>query len=123
MPANLVLGALQHVWRTLEPFDHPMAVMGGLALATWQHLRATRDVDVLIVVFSFRQPGWWPSRRSGGPISAWLTGAVPQFRWIAESLVLACRPQVLLESDWRYARQWGIVSVPRPSSSRVSAKL
>ncbi len=29
MPANLVLGALEHVWKTLEPFQLPMAVMGG----------------------------------------------------------------------------------------------
>jgi hypothetical protein len=48
MPASLVLGALQHVWRSLEPFKLPMALMGGLALATWQHLRATRDIDILI---------------------------------------------------------------------------
>jgi hypothetical protein len=27
-----------------------MAVMGGLALAAWRHVRATRDVDLLIGV-------------------------------------------------------------------------
>ncbi len=43
-----VLGALEHVWGTLEPFRLPMAVMGGIAVSFWEHIRATRDVDVLI---------------------------------------------------------------------------
>ena len=48
MPAEAVLRALAHVWRTLEPFHKPMALMGGLALAAWKHVRATRDVDLLL---------------------------------------------------------------------------
>jgi hypothetical protein len=48
MAVSAVLRALQHVWYTLEPLNFPMAVMGGLALAAWQHVRATRDVDLLI---------------------------------------------------------------------------
>jgi hypothetical protein len=52
MAASLVLGALQHVWRSLEPFHLPMAVMGGIALAAWQHVRATRDVDILLTLQS-----------------------------------------------------------------------
>jgi len=46
--AEVVLKALKHVWVSLEPFHAPMAVMGGLALAAWRHVRATRDVDLLI---------------------------------------------------------------------------
>ena len=42
--------ALKHVWVSLEPLHAPMAVMGGLALAAWRHVRATRDVDLLIGV-------------------------------------------------------------------------
>jgi hypothetical protein len=45
MPANLVLGALQHVWRSLEPFK-PMVLMGGLAPGVCQHFRATRDIEL-----------------------------------------------------------------------------
>ena len=48
--AELVLKALKHVWGSLEPLHVPMAVMGGLALAAWRHVRATRDVDLLIGV-------------------------------------------------------------------------
>jgi hypothetical protein len=48
MPAEAVLRSLRHVWMTLEPLGLPMAVMGGLALAAWRHMRATRDVDLLI---------------------------------------------------------------------------
>ena len=48
MPGDLVLQALQHVWRTLKPLNIPMAVMGGLALATWKHVRATKDIDLLL---------------------------------------------------------------------------
>jgi hypothetical protein len=48
--AEAVLKALKHVWVSLEPLQAPMAVMGGLALAAWRHVRATRDVDLLIGV-------------------------------------------------------------------------
>lgn len=48
MPADALLRALRHVWLTLEPLDLPMAVMGGLAMATWKSVRATRDVDLLL---------------------------------------------------------------------------
>ncbi len=48
--AEVVLKALKHVWVSLEPLHAPMAVMGGLALAAWRHVRATRDVDLLIGV-------------------------------------------------------------------------
>jgi hypothetical protein len=46
--ADALLKALKHVWLTLEPLSAPMAVMGGLALAAWKYVRATRDVDLLI---------------------------------------------------------------------------
>jgi hypothetical protein len=48
MPAKLVSQALKHVWTTLQGMNLPMAVMGGLALARWRHVRATQDVDLLI---------------------------------------------------------------------------
>jgi hypothetical protein len=48
MQANAVIRALRHVWLTLEPLKRPMAVLGGLAMARWKCLRATRDVDLLL---------------------------------------------------------------------------
>lgn len=48
MAGDVVLDTLRHAWLTLQPFNAPMAVMGGLALAAWEHVRATRDVDLLI---------------------------------------------------------------------------
>jgi hypothetical protein len=39
---------LDHAWKTLEPLQVPMAVMGGLALAKWKSIRATRYVDLLV---------------------------------------------------------------------------
>ena len=48
MPPEAVLTALRHVWLTLQPLGLPMAVMGGLALAAWKYVRATRDVDILV---------------------------------------------------------------------------
>jgi hypothetical protein len=50
MPAEVVLRALKHAWITLESLQLPMAVMGGIALSAWKHIRATRDVDLLIGV-------------------------------------------------------------------------
>ncbi len=50
MVAKGVALALQHVWRTLEELDVPMALMGGIALAAWNRTRFTQDVDLLIGV-------------------------------------------------------------------------
>src|SRR5260370_28273712 len=50
MAAAVVLPALEHVWSSLAPLKVPMAVSGGLALAVWQHVRATRDVNPLLGV-------------------------------------------------------------------------
>jgi hypothetical protein len=48
MAAKVVLAALGHVWTTLEPTRCPRALMGGLALSFWRHVRSTQDVDLLI---------------------------------------------------------------------------
>lgn len=48
MVADVLLSSLRHVWMTLEASGLPMAIMGGIALASWKHVRATRDVDLLI---------------------------------------------------------------------------
>ena len=48
MPVEVVLNTLRHVWLTLKPLNVPVAVVGGIALATWKHVRATRDVDLLL---------------------------------------------------------------------------
>jgi hypothetical protein len=44
------LATLEKLWTVLEPLGHPLAVMGGISLAAWGHLRATRDLDLLIAV-------------------------------------------------------------------------
>ena len=46
--ADLVLSALEQLWRALQPLRLPMAVMGGLAVSFWKHVRATQDVDILV---------------------------------------------------------------------------
>lgn len=48
--ASVVVTAMEHAWRTLEPLGAPMAVMGGLALAVWDRIRSTRDVDIMMDV-------------------------------------------------------------------------
>ncbi len=48
MAADAVLRALRHVWLILKSEDIPAAVVGGIAMAAWKHVRATRDVDLLI---------------------------------------------------------------------------
>jgi glyoxylase-like metal-dependent hydrolase (beta-lactamase superfamily II) len=48
MAGSVVLAALGHVWTTLEPTGFPRALMGGLALASWKHVRSTHDVAFLI---------------------------------------------------------------------------
>jgi hypothetical protein len=48
--ASAVTDALKRLWAVLEPFNLPMALMGGLAVAVWKHPRNTRDVDILVDV-------------------------------------------------------------------------
>ena len=71
MPASIVSQALKHLWTTLESLELPTALMGGIALARWQHVRATQDVDLLIelsahelnsVLASLRASGVHPKR-------------------------------------------------------------
>lgn len=48
MVADVLLSTLGHVWRTLDAAQMNLAVMGGIALASWKYVRATRDVDLLV---------------------------------------------------------------------------
>ncbi|MCA9184285.1 MAG: nucleotidyl transferase AbiEii/AbiGii toxin family protein [Pirellulaceae bacterium] len=50
MATNAALATLDHIWGVLEPMGHSLALMGGLSLAAWNYIRATRDVDLLIAV-------------------------------------------------------------------------
>lgn len=52
MAGETVRAILNHVWSALEPLGFPCALMGGAALAVWNHPRATRDVDLLIGINS-----------------------------------------------------------------------
>ena len=50
MAGESVRAVLNQVWSALEPREYPRALTGGIALAAWNHPRATRDVDFLIGV-------------------------------------------------------------------------
>jgi len=50
MASEALIGALRHVWRTLGSLQVPAALMGGIAMAAWKHVRATRDIDLLVSV-------------------------------------------------------------------------
>jgi hypothetical protein len=65
----LLLRALKHVWVALQPLNLPMAVMGGIAVAAWKHVRATQDVDLLDPAQAARRPDHRSSRRSGAAAS------------------------------------------------------
>jgi hypothetical protein len=46
--ANAVLESLARAWAALAPLNVPTAIMGGIAVAFWDRIRATRDVDLLV---------------------------------------------------------------------------
>jgi len=50
MAGKAVLEAVRHIWLTLKSVEVPAAVAGGIALAAWKHVRATKDVDLLLGV-------------------------------------------------------------------------
>ncbi len=41
---------LVRAWEVLEPLEIPMAVMGGISMAAWNHPRFTQDVDLLLAL-------------------------------------------------------------------------
>jgi hypothetical protein len=50
MDVDPVALTLVRAWNILEPLEIPMAVMGGISLAAWNHLRFTHDVDLLLAL-------------------------------------------------------------------------
>jgi hypothetical protein len=50
MAAKAALTTLDHAWSALVPLGYPLAVMGGISLAAWNYVRATRDIDLLIAL-------------------------------------------------------------------------
>ncbi len=56
MPAEEVVTTLRQAWGILGELQIPAALMGGLALAHWGHVRSTQDVDLLIALSGVRPP-------------------------------------------------------------------
>src|SRR5262245_6374160 len=54
MPAEEVVATLQRAWDILTELHIPAALMGGVALAHWGHVRSTQDVDLLIALSGVR---------------------------------------------------------------------
>ncbi len=50
MATEAALTTLDRILTVLAPLGHPIALMGGISLAAWNYIRATRDVDLLIAV-------------------------------------------------------------------------
>lgn len=56
MPAEAVVATLRQAWDILAEMRVPAALMGGLALAHWGHVRSTQVVDLLIALTDLRPP-------------------------------------------------------------------
>jgi len=54
MPAEEVGATLRLAWNILAELRIPSALMGGLALAHWNYIRSTQDVDLLIALSGLR---------------------------------------------------------------------
>ncbi len=65
MPGEGILVTLRHAWLALEPLNLPMAVVGGVALSAWNHVRYARDADFLANEFA----EIWREAFPGEPIS------------------------------------------------------
>lgn len=48
MAAKILLTALSHIWSVLDTASCPRALMGGLSLSFWRHVRSTQDIDLLV---------------------------------------------------------------------------
>ena len=47
MLSESVHETLMHVWKTLQPLECPVALLGSAAMTMWGHARFTKDVDLL----------------------------------------------------------------------------
>lgn len=54
MPADEVVATVRQAWSVLNELTVPAALMGGLALTHWGHIRSTQDVDLLIALSGVR---------------------------------------------------------------------
>lgn len=54
MPADEVVATLRLTWNILAELRVPSALIGGMALAHWNYIRSTQDVDLLIALGGFR---------------------------------------------------------------------
>src|SRR5258708_7261483 len=50
MAGGLLLSSLRHILAILSGLRINAALMGGIAVAAWNHVRNTRDVDLLVRV-------------------------------------------------------------------------
>lgn len=56
MAGELLLSSLLHIWAILARLKIDAALMGGIAVAAWNHVRNTRDVDLLVRVEPSHEP-------------------------------------------------------------------
>lgn len=50
MPPRPILQTLADIWQALRSLGLPIALIGGLGMSAWKHVRATQDVDLLVGV-------------------------------------------------------------------------
>ena len=50
MAAEEIVATVREAWGVLNELHVPAALMGGLALTHWGHVRSTQDVDLLIAL-------------------------------------------------------------------------
>jgi hypothetical protein len=54
MATEAVVATLRQTWDILRDLHVPAALMGGLAMAHWGHIRSTQDVDLLVALTDMR---------------------------------------------------------------------
>jgi hypothetical protein len=109
--AELLLDAFRHVWAALERLRVPAALMGGLAVAVWQHVRATRDVDLLVQVPEAEQDAILEQLATGGlrpkhepPVLALGELRILQLLWEPADALMPVQVDLLL-ADSAYHRE------------------
>lgn len=111
MPPRAILQTLERLGAALVPLQLPMALMGGLALSVWRHVRATQDIDLLIaadessvdqLVRSVTAAGFRPKRTP--PVIAVGATRILQLEFDPDETFVTVQVDLLL-ADSTYARQ------------------
>lgn len=127
MPSDTLIRTLDHVVNTLDSMQVPTALIDGLALPIWKHIRATRDIDLLAKI----EPSQVKSVLKAATKAGIRAKRAPALLSVGENQILQLRYEppesfveyqidlLLANSDYLSQALVRKISVPLPVTGRI----